>query len=243
MERLLDIKDAAALLKVSEMTIRRWTNAGKLKCYRVGGKRARRFHMSDLEAFLQGPSEQGLKPLGVGNQSVPDGSHMTHFYSGKEDALGLSLPFVTEGFRHGEVVVVVMPPERGRDFLTNLERQAPSLEAQLRSGRLHVSAGKDSPEEMISYLAKFVESSGNFRLLGDMAWTVQKEWDLAALRTLEEAVDDFPSREGAILLCQYSLEDFSGSDIMMASELHEQIIYKGKLDRSPYFGAPQNKKQ
>ena len=39
MERLLDIKDAAEFLNVSEMTIRRWTNSGKLKCYRVGGKR------------------------------------------------------------------------------------------------------------------------------------------------------------------------------------------------------------
>jgi len=39
MERLLDIKDAAGFLNVSAMTIRRWTNSGKLNCYRVGGKR------------------------------------------------------------------------------------------------------------------------------------------------------------------------------------------------------------
>jgi excisionase family DNA binding protein len=235
MDRLLDIKDASAFLKVSEMTIRRWTNSGKLKCYRVGGKRERRFHMSDLEAFLVGSAEHGLKPLGLGNQKVPDGSHMTHFYSGKEEALGLSVPFVTEGFRHGEVVLVVMPPERSRQFLADLERQTPSAGTQLGSGRLQVSAGMGSPEEMIGHLASFAEKSGKFRLLGDMVWTAQKNWDLAALRTLEEAADALPSREGMLLLCQYSLEDFSGSDIMMAAELHEQIIYKGRLGKSPYY--------
>jgi excisionase family DNA binding protein len=235
MERLLDVKDAAAFLKVSEMTIRRWTNAGKLKCYRVGGKRERRFHMSDLEAFLQGSPEHGLKPLGLGNQRVPDGSHMTHFYSGKEEALGLSVPFVTEGFRHGEMVLVVMPRERSMEFLANLERQVSSVGTQLRSGQLQVSAGKDSPEEMISYLADFVERSGKFRLLGDMVWTVQRSWDLAALRTLEKAADALPSSAGTLRLCQYSLENFSGSGIMMAAELHEQIIYKGRLGKSPYY--------
>lgn len=242
MERLLDIKDVAALLKVSEMTIRRWTNAGKLKCYRVGGKRARRFHMSDLEAFLQGPSEQRLKPLGLGNQSVPDGSHMTHFYSGKEEALELSLPYVREGFRHGERVLLVMPSERSRALLANLARQGSLVERPLKHGRLQVSEGMDSPGEMIRYLASYVEKAGPFRLLGDGIWAIQKGWDSAAIRTLEEAGNASRSREGKLFLCQYSLEDFSGSDIMMAAELHEQIIYKGKLERSPYFGVHQNKK-
>jgi hypothetical protein len=197
--------------------------------------RERRFHMGDLEAFLQGPSEHALKPLGLGNQRVPDCSHVSHFYSGKEDALELSLPFVTEGFRRGEVVLVIMSPEKSRDFLANLDRQTSCVKTQLGNGRLQVSAGKDSPEEMITYLAKFAKRAGNFRLLGDMAWTVQKKWDLEALKTLEGAADDFPSREGALLLCQYGLEDFSGSDIMMAVEVHEQIIYKGRVERSPYY--------
>ena len=39
MEHLLNIKDAAEFLNVSEMTIRRWTNLEKLKWYRLGGRR------------------------------------------------------------------------------------------------------------------------------------------------------------------------------------------------------------
>ena len=232
----MDIKDAAEFLKVSEKSIRRWTNSGALNCYRVGGKRERRFRMGDLEELLRGLHSQGLKPLGVGGHRVPDGSHMTHFYSGKEEALGVSVPYVLEGITQGEVVVAVMPPERSRELLANLDRQTRLVATRLKSGRLNVSAGMDSPEEMISYLGRHVKKPDTFRLVGDMVWAIRKGWGLAALRTLEEAGNSLRSREGKLFLCQYSLEDFSGANIMMAAELHGQIIYKGRLEKSPYYG-------
>lgn len=235
MERLLDVKDAAEFLKVSEKSLRRWTASGKLSCYRVGGKRERRFRTQDLEEFVQGSQSDRLKPLGVGGHRVPDGSHMTHFYSGKEEALGVSVPYVLEGITQGEIVVVVMPPERSRELLVNLDRQPHSVAMPLKSGRLNVSEGMDSPEEMMSYLGGIVRKTDKFRLVGDMIWAIRKGWDLAALRSLEETPDSSRWREGRLFLCQYSLADFSGADIMMAAELHGQIMYKGTLRKSPFY--------
>jgi len=40
---LLDIGQAAAFLNVSEASLRRWTNSGRLVCLRVGQRRERRF--------------------------------------------------------------------------------------------------------------------------------------------------------------------------------------------------------
>ena len=39
---LLDIRQAATLLKVSETSLRRWTNAGTLPCLRIDGRRGGR---------------------------------------------------------------------------------------------------------------------------------------------------------------------------------------------------------
>ena len=50
---LLDIAQAAALLQVSEASLRRWTNRGRLPCLRIGGRRERRFRQADLMAFLE----------------------------------------------------------------------------------------------------------------------------------------------------------------------------------------------
>lgn len=52
-EDLLDIKQAARFLQVSETSLRRWTNAGQLACLRVGRKRERRFRRADLLAFME----------------------------------------------------------------------------------------------------------------------------------------------------------------------------------------------
>ena len=50
---LLNIKQAAQYLNVSEISIRRWTDAGKLACLRVGGRRERRFEHQELVNFLE----------------------------------------------------------------------------------------------------------------------------------------------------------------------------------------------
>jgi transcriptional repressor of dcmA and dcmR len=191
--------------------------------------------MRDLEEFLQGQAQHGLKPLGLGGLMVPDGSHMTHFYSGKDEALEVSAAYVIEGLKHGELVLAVMPPERGRELLASIERQGHPVEIGLKSGQLFVSEGMDSPEEMIRYLASFAKMAGQFRLVGDGVWAIRKGWGLAALRTLEEAGNSLRSREGKLFLCQYSLEDFSGAHIMMAAEAHTHVIYKGRLEKSLYY--------
>jgi transcriptional repressor of dcmA and dcmR len=160
---------------------------------------------------------------------------MSHFYSGKEEALGVSLPYVAEGLNLGEAVLVVMPPDRSKELLTNLERQGHSVAVRLKSGQLNVSEGMDSPEAMIRYLAGYVKKAGQFRLVGDGVWAIRKGLDSAAFRALEEAGESLGSRKGKLFLCQYSLEDFSGADIMMAAELHRQILYKSTLEISPYY--------
>src|SRR5258707_1137605 len=54
-QRFLTISEAAGFLHVSEVSLRRWTNSGKLRCFRVGGRNERRFLVEDLIAFM--PSE------------------------------------------------------------------------------------------------------------------------------------------------------------------------------------------
>ena len=62
-EPLLDIEQAARFLNVSETSLRRWTNDGRLACLRVGRRRERRFRRADLLAFLE------REPTGSGRGS------------------------------------------------------------------------------------------------------------------------------------------------------------------------------
>jgi excisionase family DNA binding protein len=51
-EKLMTISEAADLLKVSKASLRRWSNSGALKSYRVGSRSERRFKLADLLAFV-----------------------------------------------------------------------------------------------------------------------------------------------------------------------------------------------
>jgi excisionase family DNA binding protein len=51
-EGLLTLEDAARLLGVSKITLRRWTRSGSLGCVRVGQRGDRRFRREDLEEYV-----------------------------------------------------------------------------------------------------------------------------------------------------------------------------------------------
>src|ERR1700694_4509626 len=80
-QRFLTIDEAAEFLHVSEISLRRWTNSGKLPSFRVGGRNERRFLMDDLLAFMPSTGSQSAlsKQRAAEIQMIPEGgSHRRH---------------------------------------------------------------------------------------------------------------------------------------------------------------------
>jgi excisionase family DNA binding protein len=50
---LMGLDEAAAMLGVSKVTLRRWSADGKLPCIRLGGRGDRRFRPQDLESYIR----------------------------------------------------------------------------------------------------------------------------------------------------------------------------------------------
>lgn len=88
-ERLLTTREAATFLKVSEASIRRWTDSGLLPASRVGRRGARRLRDEDLRSFLEAGRTQNVAATEISLAStmiiqdvvVPLGSHLASFYS------------------------------------------------------------------------------------------------------------------------------------------------------------------
>lgn len=238
LENLLNVKEAAAFLNVSEMTIRRWTDAGLLPCYRVGKKRERRFSPQGLHKFLSGEKDAatpGTVPLGFGGLGIPDGSHFTHLYYDTRESLDVQVGFVRKGIENNETVLVVATEERKDALLKTLDDQFPSVIQSMRQGKLLFSQGKEHPADLTVYIDNVSSSArGRFRLLGDMSWALEKGWTEEQIRTLEEMTNRGP-RTGNLFLCQYCLGEFSGRMTMMAVETHSHAIHKGRLKESLLF--------
>ena len=255
MENLLNVRQAAALLNVSQMTVRRWTNQSRLPCFRIGGKRERRFSEADLQAFISGdipptaptapdtptepdapavsppvfPGTSGGTALGFGNFFVPDGSHVTHLYLDVSEALGIQAFFIRQGLANQETVMVVAPADRRDTLLDTLVHEGIQVQDLIRQNRLIHGTGRQTPEQMTALISRTAAAAKNrFRLVGDMSWTRIAGWSLEQTRALEESTNTRLA-PGLLFLCQYSLAEFSGIQTMMALETHAFSIYKNKL--------------
>jgi excisionase family DNA binding protein len=61
-EQLMTVAEVAAFLRISQNTVRALTDRGELRCYRVGGRKERRFSKADIQAYLEKSSQGAYKP-------------------------------------------------------------------------------------------------------------------------------------------------------------------------------------
>ncbi len=238
MEHLLNVKEAAEFLNVSEMTIRRWTNTGLLDCYRVGGRRARRFTISDLTAFLE--SESAKSPhagvaLGPRGLAAPGGAHITHLSAGENESSEIAVSYISRGLQDGETVCIVASDDKTRGILNALGHKGEMVEKRRASGQLNLSQGAETPEEQTRRLLGLVENNDRgIRVFGDMTWTKDKGWRMADLERLEKALNQSSLPGRCLFLCQYALDHFTGREIMMAMETHTHRLYHGQIKETLY---------
>ncbi len=238
MEQLLNIKEAARILHVTETTIRRWTNTGLLACYRIGLKRERRFKIDDLKQYLKGGKNRAGQQdahLGYKGLDVPGGAHVAHLSLDTTESLEMGVAYISEGLRMGETVLIVAPVKKTASLLMALNEQGINSDVNLRSGMLRISEGMDNPAGQMEVITRHAgEASGGFRVFGDMLWTKNKGWSPSDIRELEERACTVPIVGANLLLCQYALPRFSAMTALMAMETHDFILYQGELAASPY---------
>src|SRR2546430_12859361 len=116
----LAIAQAAALWRVSEAALRRWTNGGRLPCRRIGGRRERRFRRADLMAFLE--SDAGGTPA----------RHVCAFYASDLGRTRQAANLIGKSLDGGSVCILTAQLRVRERVLARLARRRPSLRRDLR---------------------------------------------------------------------------------------------------------------
>ena len=242
---LLDIKQAARLLRVSETSLRRWTNAGRLACLRVGRRRERRFRRADLLAFLEEQPASAALPQPVvpseanattiGGIPVPYGSHLIALYSDEAGRANLAAAFLADGLRPGSVCYLVTTREAQAEILNRLARSGAAVEPAISDGRLVVSEHTSSVTAQCQYfetqfLAATRAGARSLRLVGDVsAFTAA-----VMRRELVELETDFDRliarRFPVVTLCEYDARRHSSLDLFNALQAH-QDTFRYPVDR------------
>ena len=234
---LLSIKQAAKLLNVSEVSLRRWTNGGRLACLRLGPKRERRFRPEDLEAFMERQNGARKRPGAVNASPDPPvvgGIHVAHrchvcgLYDDDAGRLKLAVPFLAEGLRLGQLCVLVAGPEALKAFLAHLEPGRNGLPEFAIGKELIVSEGEKSGDAMLAFVERVnfeARAAGHsIRWVGDMAWTLAKRISIDELMDFETRVDFLAQRFPLAAVCQYDLRHFSGRAVLRALKCHSDTF-------------------
>jgi MEDS: MEthanogen/methylotroph, DcmR Sensory domain len=208
-------------------------NSGKLKCLRVGKKNERRFREEDLKAYLTGDTSTAIDTL-----RLPTESHTAHFYKNKDEGFEMSLKTIQRGLNKGELVVVVVPEKKGKVLKAKLNEQGVLVDILEAQQILTVFEGYETPEDQIAFVDRLIEHSKSFtgfRLLGDMVWTRNKNWNADMLHRLEKLTNHQRQNLPAKYVCQYDLGVFSRDEAFLAMQTHNYTFYNHKLNTCPYY--------
>jgi excisionase family DNA binding protein len=234
-EALLNTKEAARLLRVSEASIRRWSDSGLLAARRVGGRRERRFERSVLERFLgqstaAKPAVTGAS-LALGGVSIPLGGHFAPIYSTDAGALRLTLPFLADGLRAGQSCFLAATGnllDRYADALAS-EPEVDFDEAT-RTGQLMVLAwpGASAADVITNWEHLFAKALAvrptMLRVVGDMACERPMFPSEAEMMVYEESYDRMARRFPLVTLCAYDARQFGGETILRMLKAHPDMF-------------------
>ncbi len=234
---LLNTREAAQFLRVSEASIRRWSDSGLLHAQRVGRRKERRFAPRELESFLNrstgDPYRTTSQPIAVnvGGVSVSLRSHLAPIYSTDLGGLRLSVPFLADGLRAGQPCFLAATGavlDRYARALT--EEHAIDFAAARDSGRLTIASwpGATAAQAIAGWELVFGKALAGgptvLRVVGELACERPMFASDPDMMVYEAAYELMARRFPLVTLCQYDAREFDGEIMLRALKSHPDMF-------------------
>ena len=234
-QELLNTAEAARFLRVSQASIRRWSDAGLLSSHRVGRRRERRFAQSDLVEFLNRTDKQTApaRPaaIHVGGLPIPVPGHVATFYSSDAGRMRLTVPFLVEGMRSGQACFLAATDEVLDTYMKAIKNQdGLDLNRAVANG-LFWAGGFDGStvDRAVSYWeGKFADILSHgpslIRHVGEMACVRRMFRSEAEMLRFEQAYDVMCRRFPVAAICQYDAREFDGLAMLSVLKAHPDLF-------------------
>jgi excisionase family DNA binding protein len=252
-QRFLTIAEAAEFLHVSETSLRRWTNSGKLHSFRVGGRNERRFLMDDLLAFMPSAgsqpalSKQRAAEIQVILQSQSHQRHICLFFLNPDEQWQMLRPYILEYLNAQVPVLYIQESALSSRLLELLRAEGLPLEELIARGLLRLlppaqtyllGGGFDS-QRMLSFieaaiLGALAAAYTRILIIGEMTWSLEAGLDAEQLKSYEAQLNPIVEKyPAATIVCQYDLRRFDGPGVLDALLTHLSVHLS--LGRVPGF--------
>jgi transcriptional repressor of dcmA and dcmR len=216
---LLDIAQAAALLQVSEASLRRWTNGGRLPCLRIGGRRERRFRRADLMAFLEG--QPSATPAG----------HLCGFYTSDLGRTRLAAGLLGDRLEAGWVCFLAAEPEVRERIIAQLVLRRPALQRDIDGGRLVLTEYAEVATAQLQYwdnqLSAATDAGGrSLQVVGDVSgWCLRRPNAFGEVLEYEVEYGTLARRFPVATACLYDARAHSGLETAHLLRIHADLFH------------------
>jgi transcriptional repressor of dcmA and dcmR len=235
-ERFLTTREAAAFMRVSAASVRRWTDAGILATQRVGRRGERRFTEDDLRRFMTAGRQEAASAaptsasaVSVRGVNLPIPSHIATYFASDEGRLRLSIPFLIAGLRAANPCFLVTSDGGFAAYSKALTAQGVEVDAALESGQLTVASGiGGSLGQALSFWEgawghALEKGPAVIRVVGDMALELQGLGSLDDLMAYEQSYDLLARRYPVATICQYDVRAFDGVSLLRSLKAHPDL--------------------
>ena len=239
-QRFLTIAEAAEFLHVSETSLRRWTNSGKLRCFRVGGRSERRFLVEDLLEFMASGKVQ-QEPPSIENVIVADivaqERHICLFFASQDEQWQMMRPYLLEHLGANVPVLYIQdstPPERLMELLRAEGLAVDDLIAQdllriIPPDQAYLLTGRFDAQRMVAFmesaiLAALAAGYDRVFLTGEMTWSLPNAPGAEGMMHYEALLNPLVDKYPAVtIVCQYDLKRFDGPSVLDTLLTHPSV--------------------
>lgn len=251
---LLTLDQAAAYLAVSKTTLRRWTNDGRLACYRVGPRNERNAFIARDACNvpeLRAPMISGLSAALKEPEADLASRHICLFVGRHEERWEAFRPFFLKHFYAGKPTIYIHSASTREEMMDRVRDEGLDPHEVIRRGLLTLIPAHDAylknatftPEFMVAFMRlqiirKRADNHPSHLLCGEMDWFFTNAPGVDSMHEYETALNDLlVEHPQTTIVCQYDLSRFAGIDVMKACCSYPGVVYRKRLYPGYYASA------
>jgi hypothetical protein len=186
-------------------------------------------------------------PISLAGSHFGDTRHVCAFFRSDDEEYRALLPFVKEGFDHGDRAVHVVSPAQREDHLRRLEAAGIDTTAAAARGQLALRASTDTylrdgrfdHHRLLGVLERLAGGavggvSPRGRIVCRIDWAAESRTFVDDVIEFESRVEELWRDRDDALICTYRLGRFGGDAVIAIVRTHPLVIVGGILQRNPF---------
>src|SRR3984885_9845728 len=191
-------------------------------------------------------------PVPFAGSQLNEVRHVCAFFASDEEKYRVLLPFIKDGFEHGDKAIHVVSPDQRCHHLRRLAAVGIDPQVVQHNGQLdlrtntetYLRDGRFDQDRMLEVFEQLASGSNNggfplSRIVCHMDWAAEGRSHVDDLVEFESRVNDVWRRHDDAVICVYDLAKFGGDTVIDIMRTHPMIIIGGILLQNPFYVPPE----